>query len=61
MTSLDFENYTLGGTYGDLIATNQGKTKKSMGNEVDYFKTYLNNQDMQSLYDHLNMFGADYA
>ena len=31
MTSLDFENNTLGGTYGDLIATNQGKTKKSMG------------------------------
>ena len=61
MTSLDFENNTLGGTYGDLIATNQGKTKKSMGNEVDYLKNYLNNQDMQSLYDHLNMFGADYA
>ena len=60
MTSLDFENNTLGGTYGDLIATNQGKTKKSMGNEVDYLKNYLN-QDMQSLYDHLNMFGADYA
>lgn len=61
MTSLDFENNTLGGTYGDLIATNQGKTKKSMGNEVDYLKNYLNNQDMQSLYDHLNTFGADYA
>lgn len=61
MTSLDFENNTLGGTYGDLISTNQGKTKKSMGNEVDYLKNYLSNNDMQSLYDHLNMFGVNYA
>ena len=32
--------------------TNQGKTKEKYGNEVDYLKNYLNNQDMQSLYDH---------
>ena len=61
MTSLDFENNTLGGTYGDLISTNQGKTQKSMGNEVDYLKNYLKNNDVQSLYDHLNTFGVDYA
>lgn len=61
MTSLNFENNTLSGTYGDLIATNQGKTQKSMGNEVDYLKNYLKNNDVQSLYDHLNTFGVDYA
>lgn len=61
MTSLDFENNTLGGTYGDLISANQGKTQKSMGNEVDYLKNYLKNNDVQSLYDHLNTFGVDYA
>lgn len=61
MTSLNFENNTLGGTYGDLISTNQGKTQKSMDNAVNYLKGYLNNNDYQSLYDQLNMFGADYA
>ena len=61
MTSLDFENNTLGGTYGELIATNQGKTQKSMGNEVDYLKSYLSNNDYQSLFEHLNTFGVDYA
>lgn len=61
MTSLNFENNTLGGTYGDLIASNQGKTQKNMDNAVNYLKGYLNNNDYQSLYDQLNMFGADYA
>lgn len=61
MTSLNLENNTLSGTYGDLIATNQGKTQKSMGNEVDYLKNYLKNNDVQSLYDHLNTFGVGYA
>ncbi|MGN0664523.1 MAG: phage tail tape measure protein [Negativibacillus sp.] len=61
MTSLNFENNTLGGTYGDLISTNQGKTQKSMDNAVNYLKGYLNNNDYQSLYDQLNMLGADYA
>lgn len=61
MTSLNFENNTLGGTYGDLISTNHGKTQKSMDNAVNYLKGYLNNNDYQSLYDQLNMFGADYA
>lgn len=61
MTSLNFENNTLGGTYGDLISTNQGKTQKSMDNAVNYLKGYLNNNDYQSLYEQLNMFGADYA
>lgn len=61
MTSLNFENNTLGGTYGDLITSNQGKTQKNMDNAVNYLKGYLNNNDYQSLYDQLNMFGADYA
>lgn len=61
MTSLNFENNTLSDTYGELIATNQGKTQKSMGNEVEHLKNYLNNNDQQSLFDHLNTFGVDYA
>lgn len=61
MTSLDFENNTLDGTYGGLISENQGRTANAMGNEVTSLRGFLDNNDYQNLHDHLNMFGANYA